>query len=323
MTGNAKHISLDLGDPTACKHAAADLIDVTHVVYAAVSEVPGLIPGWSDPNQIEINGKMLENLIEPLAQHAKLEHVTVLQGTKAYGGAVQPMRIPARERHERVPHPNFYWLHEDYIRQKADQVGFGFTILRPQLVVGPNYGVVMNLPPVIGAYAAIRHYEGLPFSFPGGADWVWEAVDARLVGDACHWAATTRTAHGETYNLTNGEAFNWRDLWPALATVLGARTGPDKPVSLARYLPARANIWTKVVARYGLRPISITDLIGESHHYADRCFAFGTTAPRAPTFVSTVKIKQAGFTDVYDTEQSFCYWLGVLIDRKVIPRLET
>jgi hypothetical protein len=36
-------------------------------------------------------------------------------------------------------------------------------------------------------------------------------------------------------------------------------------------------------------------------------------------FVSTVKIKQAGFTETYDTEESFCYWLQKLIDRKVLP----
>ena len=58
---------------------------------------------------------------------------------------------------------------------------------RPQLIVGPNHGVVMNLPPIVGVYAAMRKKEGLPLSFPGGADWVWEAVDVRLVGDACLW----------------------------------------------------------------------------------------------------------------------------------------
>ena len=43
----------------------------------------------------------------------------------------------------------------------------------------------------------------------------------RLVGDACLWAATTEKA-GETYNLTNGEVFSWRDMWPAIAETLGA-----------------------------------------------------------------------------------------------------
>jgi hypothetical protein len=32
-----------------------------------------------------------------------------------------------------------------------------------------------------------------------------------------------------------------------------------------------------------------------------------------------VKIKQAGFCETYDTEESFRYWLQVLQDRKVLP----
>jgi len=42
------------------------------------------------------------------------------------------------------------------------------------------------------------------------------------------------------------------------------------------------------------------------------------TAP-PPTFVSTFKIKQAGFSQVRDTEECIKHWLEVLVDRKIIP----
>ncbi len=316
---NYQHLALDLQDARACEAAAATLADVTHVVYTAVYELPGLLQGWSDPEQIATNGRMLENLIEPLAAAADLQHVSILQGTKAYGAAVAPMRVPAREAQPRVPHPNFYWLHEDYITRKAADSKFGYTILRPQLIVGPNHGVVMNLPPIIGAYAALRKAEGKLFSFPGGADWVWEAVDVRLVGNACLWAATEPVASGETYNLTNGEVFLWRDLWPALGETLGIEVGPDEPMSMADYFEARGDLWQEIVRRYDLEPISLPALTGESHHYADLCFACGSEQAPAPTFVSTVKIKQAGFTEVQNTEASFCHWLRDLQRRRVIP----
>jgi len=314
-----RHLPLDLQDRDACRVAAATLADVTHVVYTAVYELPGLIAGWSDPAQIETNGRMLRNLMEPLAETATLEHVTILQGTKAYGGHVRPMRVPAREDQPRVDHPNFYWLHEDFVRAQALQRGYAFTIFRPQLIVGPNHGVVMNLPPVIGVYAALRRAEGRPFSFPGGADWIWEAVDVRLVGNAALWAARAPAAANQTFNLTNGEVFSWRDLWPALARTLGVEPGPDEPVSLARYLPERADLWQRLAAQHGLRPIPMADLLGESHYYADLCFAYGAERPPAPTYVSTVKIKQAGFTEVFDTEESFCYWLRDLMARRILP----
>lgn len=313
------HLPLDLRDSAACRAAAADLGRVTHVVYAAVYELPGLIAGWTDPHQIETNGAMLQNLIEPLTEAADLCHVSILQGTKAYGGHIRPMRVPAREDQPRVEHPNFYWLHEDYVRAEGPRHGFTHTIFRPQLIVGPNHGVVMNLPPVIGAYAAVRRAEGLPFGFPGGADWVWEAVDVRLLADAIVWAATAPEAAGETFNVTNGEVFSWRDLWPALARTLGVEPGPDEPVSLATYLPAREAVWREVQARHALEPVPLSTLLGESHHYADLCFAYGAEAPPPPTYLSTVKIKQAGFTATCDTERSFCYWLEDLMRRRILP----
>lgn len=314
-----RHIALDLTDAEACRAAAASLGDVTHVVYTAVFELPGLIAGWSDPVQIDTNDRMLRNLLGALTDVAKLRHVSLLQGTKAYGIMVGPMRVPARESQPRVVHPNFYWRQEDYLRECAHDAGFDYSIFRPQLIVGPNHGVVMNLPPVIGVYAAIRRELGLPFSFPGGATWVWEAVDTRLVAGALRWAADAPNAAGETFNLTNGEVFSFRDMWPALGRTLGVETGPDEPLQLAEYIPANADAWQRVVERHGLRPIPLAELLGESHHYADMCLAYGATEPPAPVYVSTVKIRQAGFNAVWNTEESFCHWLEDLIARRILP----
>jgi nucleoside-diphosphate-sugar epimerase len=312
-----RHLALDLRDATACRAAAPELRDVTHVVYAAVYEMPGLMAGWTDPQQMAINEEMLSNLLAPLSG-GSLRHLSLLQGTKAYGAHVHPIRIPAREREPRDPHANFYWLHEDMVRERSAAEGWTFTIWRPQLIVGPNHGVVMNLPPVIGAYAAIRRAEGKPFSFPGGASWVWEAVDTRVLADAMAWAAHAPEAAGETFNITNGEVFEFRDMWPALASTLGVEVGPDEPLSIANYLPEREAVWDDVVRRHGLRDIALADLLGESHHYADLCFGYGMEAAPA-TFLSTVKLRQAGFNGSADTEQSFCHWLRVLMERRVLP----
>jgi nucleoside-diphosphate-sugar epimerase len=315
-----KHAALDLRDAAACRDAAQEFGAVTHVVYTAVFELPGLVPGWSEKIQMETNLAMLRNLMEPLSESATgLKHVSLLQGTKAYGVHLHRIRIPARERYPRDPHENFYWLQEDYIRAKSAREGWAFTIWRPQLIVGPNYGVVMNLPPIIGAFAAICREEGRPFGFPGGVSWVWEAVDTRLVADALVWGATATNAKGETFNLTNGEVFEWRDVWPSFAEVLGVPLGPDHPVRLAEFLPAKSDVWDRIIAKHGLRKVPMTQLVGESHHYADFCFAYGAASAPPPAFVSTVKVKRAGFVEVYDTQETFCYWLAKLIERKILP----
>ncbi|MQA96104.1 MAG: NAD-dependent epimerase/dehydratase family protein [Streptosporangiales bacterium] len=314
-----RHIRADLRDAAAAREAARDLSAVTHVVYTALYEKPGLMPGWTERDQMDTNLAMLRNLLEPLTEVAAIRHLTLLQGTKAYGAHVHPMRIPGRESQPRDDHANFYWLQEDYAAEKSAAAGFDVTIMRPQLIVGPNHGVAMNLPPVIGAYAAICAEEGRPFAFPGGISTVWEAVDTRLVANAIRWAAEEPAAAGQHFNLTNGEVFEWRDMWPALAETLGVETGPGEPASMATFLPAKAGVWDRIVAKHGLRPITMDALLGESHHYADLAFAYGRTEPAPPTFVSTVKIKQAGFTEARDTEETFTYWLSVLQDRRILP----
>lgn len=315
-----EHVALDLQDADACQEIVRkSLGDVTHVVYTAVYEMPGLVAGWLDQQQIDTNDRMLRNLLEPLRANGKLSHVTLLQGTKAYGLTVGPIRVPAREAQPRVEHPNFYWRQEDYLREVAAADGVEFTIFRPQLIVGPNHGVVMNIPPVIGVYAAIRRELGQPFSFPGGPTWVWEAVDVRLVAGAIHWATQTPAAHGETYNLTNGEVFSFRDMWPALAATMGMETGPDEPLMLADYIPQNESVWQRVVQRHGLREIPLDALLGESHHYADMCLAAGMETAPPPTFVSSIKIREAGYSAVWNTEESLCYWLRDLMARRILP----
>jgi len=88
---------------------------------------------------------------------------------------------------------------------------------------------------------------------------------------------------------------------------------------MAEYLPTKADTWERIVRRYGLRETRMEELVGESHHYADFCFAYGAMTPPPPAFVSAVKLRQAGFTEFVDTQEMFEFWLQNLIDRRVLP----
>lgn len=316
-----QHLACDLRDAAAARAALAAVHGVTHIVYAALFEQPGLIAGWQDAEQMQTNLAMLDHCLTPLLANPanRIAHVSLLQGTKAYGIHLHPMPIPARERAPRDGHANFYWLQEDWLRAAADRHGFGWTILRPQLILGRAHGVAMNLIPVLGAYAAICKATGRPFGFPGGIRYVWEAVDARLLANVFVWASTTDTARGQHYNVTNGDVFEWRNLWPAISAALGVEPGPDAPVSMAEFLPAHAHIWDRVVSEHHLRPVPLPALLGESHHYADFCFAYGATTPPPPAFVSAIKLRRAGFAEVCDTEDTFVYWVGDFQRRGVLP----
>jgi nucleoside-diphosphate-sugar epimerase len=317
---NLRHLAVDLRDEAACEEALAPLgADVTHLVYAALYEKPGLVAGWEADDQMQTNLAMFRNLAEPLSRAGGLAHATVFQGTKAYGSHLHDIRIPSKESEPRDDHKNFYWLQEDYLRGLAPERGFAFTILRPQMVVGGAVGVAMNVLPAVGVYATIRAHRGEPCGFPGGPAFVWEASDARLVGRACEWAAEAESARGETFNVTNGDVFSWRDLWPGMMAALGVEAGPDEPVALAEFLPANEGLWDEIAAAQGLTPPALADVLGESAHMADYCFAYGQTGQPRAKLISTIKIRQAGFGDCMDTDGCFRFWLRKMVERSVFP----
>jgi len=311
-------LSVDLRDEGKARAAFEPLTDITHIAYTALHEKPELVAGWSSKEQIETNNAMLRNVVEPIVRtSSNFQHVSILQGTKVYGVHLHPIPIPARERDARKDHPNFFFDQEAYVGEMGTKHGFNYTALRPQLVTGPTPGA-LNVVPAIGVYAAIRREKGEPFGFPGGPSFVWEAADADLVADVMVWAAQSPQAANQAFNITNGDVFEWRNVWPAMAETLGVEPGPDTPTSVAAYLAENVGVWDRIVAKYDLRSRNLRKLVGQGDQHADFAFAYGAPAgPRA--FVSTVKLRQAGFTKTIDTEDSFRNALQSLIDDKLLP----
>jgi nucleoside-diphosphate-sugar epimerase len=312
-------IPVDLRDEKAARAALSPLADITHVAYTALYEnADDLVSGWSNAEQIKVNNAMLRNVIEPLvAAKSALKHVSILQGTKAYGVHLHPIAIPARESDPRDNHANFFLDQQDYVRDAGAKHGFTYTALRPQLVTGKVPGA-LNVLPAIGVYAAIRREKGEPFSFPGGPSFVWEAVDADLVGQVMVWAAQAPQAANEIFNVTNGDVFAWRSVWPALAQTLGVDVGADERMSLAAYIRDNSDVWARIVAKYGLTSGDLRAFVGQGDQHADFAFAYG--APAGPVaFVSTIKLRKAGFNATVDTQDAFRDALQSFIDRKLLP----
>jgi nucleoside-diphosphate-sugar epimerase len=271
--------------------------------------------------QIQTNERMLRNLLEPLAGAAKgLRHVALLQGTKAYGVHVRPMRIPAREgRSEMREQPNFYWNQEDYLRARQIGTDWAWTILRPVLIVGEAIGGAMNLIPALGVHAALMRERGRALPYPGGAPRVSQAVDADLLARAIAWAGESGAACNETFNVTNGDVFVWENIWPAIADAVGMEAGGAEPYRLQTHLDSGAAAWDAIRAREGLAAPDIARFTGLSLEYADYQMRYGQTEQGPPSYVSTIKLMQAGFTEVMDTEAMFRKCFAVYRERKLLP----
>lgn len=314
------HTPVDLNDERACADFCRSVPATTHVIYTALYEKPGLIAGWHEEDQMQTNLSMLRNIMEPLNRHASgLRHVSLLQGTKAYGAHLRPMKIPGKEREPRVEHENFYWLQEDYIRDLASRSNWRFTIWRPQVVFGHALGAPMNMLAAIGVYASLQKCKGLPLSYPGGPNAPVEATDADLLAKAFAFAMEheDETAN-ETFNITNGDVFEWRNLWPAVADAMGMEMGDDQPLLLSEHCP-EDEAWQALVREHGLANHSIRELVGDSFIYADALFAAGSEIAPPPALVSTIKLRKAGFGECIDTEDMLYAWLRRLQEMKILP----
>jgi nucleoside-diphosphate-sugar epimerase len=320
-TFGATFVAADLENREACQQVFGHMARVTHVVYAALYEAPGLIAGWREADQIARNDRMLRNLMDPLLGVATgLRHVSLLQGTKAYGVHVRPMNIPAREdRSEARDIPNFYWNQEDYLRERQKGQDWAFSIFRPVLIFGYSTGSAMNLIPALGAYAALLKDAGEPLWFPGGPERMAQAIDADVLARAIAWSGDAHAARNQAFNVANGDVFTWRNVWPAIAGVLGMEAGGDKPMSLETDFMSRQSDWGRIADRNNLVEPDLKKLVGLSFQYADFQLGFGRPSPGAPAFSSTVKLNQAGFTEMIDTEAMLVKWLRMFQQRRLLP----
>lgn len=307
----------DLRDRASVEAALSDLTDITHIAYAAVWEKPDVTRGWAEQEHVEVNLAMLQNVIEVVERASPgLSHVTLMQGTKAYGGHLGPFRMPARETDPRYMGPNFYHEQMDWLADRQRGKGWSWTIFRPQLVCGIAIGSPLNIITAMGVYAAISREMGIPLRFPGGEPRVGEATDARLIAKAMAWAGTTPVCANQIYNIANGDVYLWENVWPRLATLFGMELAPPHPFSLARVMPQNELVWDRIVQKHGLQPYGYKEIVA-SWQFAD--FLFGYGARPNPHHMSTIKIRQHGFSECVDTEEMFVDLLAELQRRKILP----
>jgi nucleoside-diphosphate-sugar epimerase len=317
----ARHVPLDLTNAADCRRVAAELGGATHLVYAALYEAPNLIDGWRDEQQITTNDLMLRNLMFALEPAAPtLRHVALLQGTKAYGVHVRPLTVPAREgRSEMYEQPNFYWAQENFLRELQRGKSWHWSILRPVLIIGEAMGGAMDLIPPLGVYAAMLREQGRPLDYPGGAARVAQAVDVDLLARAIAWSGEAEAARNEAFNVTNGDVFTWENVWPAIADALDMKPGQAVPLSLAREYPKWIAPWDELRRRHYLIAPGLEEFVGLSFQYADYSLRYGQIQPGPPSIVSTVKINQAGFTEMMDTEVMFRKWFKLARATRLLP----
>lgn len=292
----ARFVPVDLLDRAETFDQLAGLRDATHVFYCAFQARPS----WAEHNAPNL--AMLANAVEAIeAASDRLQHVHLVEGTKWYGSHLGPFRTPARE--DDPPHmlPNFYYDQEMWLRERQTGRPWSWSALRPQTVCGFALGNPMNIATVIAAYAAISKELGLPLRFPGkpGAyRAIYQVTDADLLARAMTFCATDERAANDVYNITNGDFFRWRHLWPKFAEFYDLPLGDVQTIPLTEFMADKEPLWQRIVEKHGLRPIPYRDLV--AWPFAD--YVFGCDWD---VMSDTLKIRAAGFHDYVRSDEMF------------------
>jgi nucleoside-diphosphate-sugar epimerase len=307
----AEFISVDLLDPADCKAKLGALTGVTHIFFTPYAARA------SFAEEVAPNLAMLSNLvdtIEPIA--GDLRHVQLMQGAKWYGvqfGA--PYKTPAKEDDPRHMPPNFYYDQQDWLVERQKGKGWTWSGLRPHGVWGFSVGSEMNMLTSLAVYATISKHAGVPLRFPGCPalyDSVYQIVDVALLARAMVWAATAPAAANEACNITNGDFSRWRHLWPRIADFFDMEVGPVQQVHLQTVMASQEPVWAEICEQYQLRRYTIDNLA--TWRFMDYAFANGFDQ-----MSSLTKIRQAGWHEILDTEDTITQQLQRMRDDRIIP----
>ncbi len=174
-------------------------------------------------------------------------------------------------------------------------------------------------------YAILQKYLGQPLAFPlVDATSYCCHVDGDMLGRVFVWAAADPRAHAQSFNIDNGDVWEFRALWRSLAAYYGMPLADkDTPFTLDQFFRDHEPVWAEIVAKFGLRKYSLDQLLGQSAQSVDillnNCSADKRLGGGKPWIESRVKLTQAGFTECVDTEDmAFKYFRRMEGDR-ILP----
>ena len=305
-------IAVDLTDPADCRAKLAAAVSATHVFYAARYDHPE-----GERESVDVNAAMLENLIdavEPVA--GGLRHVNIVHGTKYYGHMLGPLPgLPLTEAMPRAGVPNFYFAHEDFIRARSRGKAWTYSTSRPHTFCDSSTAEPRNAALLIAVHASLARELGSPLIYPGSE----QSFHARtqfthvpMLARAIEWMATTPACANQSYNIVNGDAPRWSELWPKLAGWFGVRTGGPTPVRLANHVAEQDPVWQALVRRHGLEPGALASRV--LWPYADYLFA-----PEWDIISSASKARADGFGETVDSARMFLDLFEGFRREKIIP----
>ncbi len=305
------YVSADLMSPADTTAKLRAHPGITHVFYCSRAK-----HGETGVESVEENEQMLRTVVEAAEATAKnLQHVHLIEGGKWYGMHLGAFASPAREDAPRHLPPNFYYEQQDFLEAAQKGKRWTWSASRPNFITDFSPERPRNLVAVLGAWAAICRECRMALDFPGTPEAFAALAD---MTDATHFAramlhmATHPACANQAFNITNGEPIRWQNFWPRLARMYGLEAGRPRPMKLGHWMADKEPLWQRIVARHKLEPRSV-------HAVAQWDFADFALNQGHDVFYSMIKLRQAGFTEVVDTEATFLAQIQQYRDARIIP----
>jgi hypothetical protein len=264
---------------------------------------------------------MIANTLDAIEAVAPgFANINLLQGTKYYGSYLGPFKTPAKESDPRVPGGDFYYSEEDLVMERQQGKRWTWTGVRPTAVCGYAAGNPVNLATVLAIYGSLLRELGQPFGFPSSAacfNALIQVIDAELLARSALWVSTAEGCGNNAFNVSNGDMFRWKYMWPALAGFFGLEPAGPQPYSLKQFLSDKQPLWEAMTREYGLKPFPFE----RTPDWAQGSFSPPNSRLACEyDFISdTLKVRQSGFSEVIDSEQMFLGMFARFRAEKLIP----
>lgn len=178
-------------------------------------------------------GAMLRNFLDALeitGANTKLKRVILTTGAKQYGVHLGPPKQPMEESDPWIDGPgrppNFYYNQQNILAEKAKNASWDYVVTYPNDVIGVAKGNFMNLATSLGIYTAVSKELDGQLLFPG-SETFYTGFDcftySRLHAQFNLWAAMEPRCSNQAFNVVNGDAESWQNMWPKLAKRVGCK----------------------------------------------------------------------------------------------------
>ncbi|NKC14490.1 MAG: NAD-dependent epimerase/dehydratase family protein [Gammaproteobacteria bacterium] len=303
------YVQIDMAEASACARILQAHRDTTHLFYCGRATHQEQVL-----EDVASNLLLLENLLNVL-EGASLSHVHLVQGGKVYGVHIGPFPSPAKEDDPRAPIENFNYDQEDLLRARSQSGHWSWSASRPNTLLHFSPAIARNLVSSLGTYAALCKELGAAFDFPGpqaAYHSLTQVTSIELLAEAMDWMTSDSGCANQAFNITNGDAFRWSQVWPRIADFFDMPCGSVRPMRLAEVMSGRELLWQKIVAREGLQPLCLSRIVNWG--YLD-----ATLERTWDELLCTNKTRRFGFHGWADSQELMLALFAQYREARILP----